>query len=252
MAAPPLTRRKAQLELLAQACQKSHRARVVLAGRASPGPATNTRFLALEPDGVLLQWPADGLNDIPASGATVEVFFEHAGQRYGFRTQTRDRVWRACDREEEGTAWKLALPLRVEYRQQRQHFRVSLADLGPIPADCTSVANEQHSFAGELQSISPGGLRVSAARTDAGALGAGELLWTEFELPGQTGPFEFVVRVAHATLNEESNRVVFGCMFCPGEDCTSHHAQLDRIERFVAQRERARLRRANRRDAGGL
>jgi hypothetical protein len=96
------------------------------AGRASRVYAAagcsglTVRFLALEPDAVLLHWPQQGTRAIGARDAAVEVCFQHGGRVLGFRTTTCGRV--EYTRAKSGTiaAWKLALPLCVEARQQRR------------------------------------------------------------------------------------------------------------------------------------
>jgi hypothetical protein len=72
-----LTRRAEQLRLLGRACESHVAAQI---GPRRPGAAahfTPTRFVALQPDSLMLEAPHDAnLRNVPA-GVNVEVIFEH-------------------------------------------------------------------------------------------------------------------------------------------------------------------------------
>ncbi len=240
MATLSLTRRKTQLELLAQASAGRTPVRVVLVLETAGTCDARTCLLSLEPDGMLLDWPAEGPGGIPADGATVDVFFEHDGQAYGFRTRTSGQVLWSYPRRGQVPAWKLDLPLRITSRQEREHYRVSLADVGPIEGRFTSVTTPEHSFAVHLHNLSAGGLSATAVRDEARDGQPGNLFWADFELPGDSERLEFVVRVAHSLEDAGNDTVSLGCMFCPSEDPTPHRGQLRRVERFVTQHTQAR------------
>jgi hypothetical protein len=189
----------------------------------------------LHPDGVLLEWPAQGSDLIPISGAPVDVSFEHHAEPFGFRTETRGRMWWSTGAQRQIAAWKLALPLCVESRQPRRHYRVSLAGLPLVTAHCTSVAHAQHTFTALVRNLSVGGLRATATLETGVRLKAGELFWVQFTLPGHQAKFEFVVCVTHVRIIGRQNLVVFGALFCPSEDHSEHHEKLHRIEQFVAR-----------------
>lgn len=237
-----LTRRKTQIELLAALCQQRVRVRIARARQGHEPVTVHTRFLALEPESVLLEWPLGDTADIAISGDHADVFFEHQRQRYAFRTQTRGRVWHQCPRRGQVAAWRLAMPLRIERKQQRAHYRVSLADLDPITVCVTNVPDPEWVFEARLANVSPGGLGLVAWADDNVGEPLSEMFWAKFELPGQP-PLEFVVRVVHANTIGENEKVVIGCMFCPGDDPALYRDQVCCIEQFAAKRERAQLRR---------
>lgn len=244
-----LARRKSQLELLAQACAQRQPLRVRT--RAPAGPETSTRFLALHPDGVLLEWPAQGSDLIPISGAVVDVRFEHHAEPFGFRTETRGRMWWSTGAQRQIAAWKLALPLCVEARQPRPQYRVTLSDLPPVAACCTSVSHAHRKFNTHLRSLSARGLRATMALGSGTPLEPGELLWVDFTLPGEQGEYEFVACVTHVRRCERHNLVVFGALFCPSEDQSAHYEKLRRIEDFVAPTARDGIGRAGVSRVGG-
>jgi hypothetical protein len=246
-----LTRRRVQLDLLAEACEHRLRARVTLAGPARDAQPVNTRFLALEPDALLLEWPLGGARHIPVHDAVVDVFFERKPKHFTFRTPTLGRVWWWCERRGKVAAWRLAPPLHVEPGQQRAHYRVSLADLGPVRARFTSVADPDRGFAADVTNISGGGLGATASIASAGAPRVDELFWARFKLPDDRQPLEFVVRLVHSRELKHNGTVVLGCTFCPGEDPAVYRDRLVRIERFVLARDLAKARRIKQRDAGG-
>jgi hypothetical protein len=245
-----LTRRKTQLELLEQACEARRRVRVARLGDGT-GEGVSTRFLAIQPDGLLLDWPQESLANEDISGALLAGFFEHQGRCYGFRTTSCGRAWWLCSRRGRVAAWKLALPLRVELRRQRGHCRISLADIAPIPGRCTSVLNPERTVPIELHNISCGGLLATAPPPGDLEVCPDQTYWMSFDLPGDPASFEFVVRVVHKDTVTTRGRAFFGCMFCPSEDPTVRESQLQRIEQFVATQQQVRQRRAGGRGQGG-
>ncbi|MCK4343117.1 MAG: PilZ domain-containing protein [Phycisphaerae bacterium] len=246
-----LTRRKVQLQMLAEACEQRRRVRVILAGRSDDRLAVYTRFAALARNQLLLYWPFTGVAADIARDAQVEAFFEIGGQRLAFRTRTCGRtLWSGC-RRPRVEVWKLTLPLCVERRQQRARYRVSLADLEPITARFTSVSNPQRTFTAELTNISGGGLCGRVPLTASTAVRPGELHWTTFELPEEDRTFEFIVRLVHVRALKRKGVVDLGGMFHPGEDPQVHRDQLRQLEYFVTRRERAELRRLGKNGGGG-
>jgi c-di-GMP-binding flagellar brake protein YcgR len=234
MAVSTLMRRQGQRDLLTQLSAKR---RQVTVGLLTDGPhgTVRTRFLALARDGVLLDWPHAGLGNIPESSATVAVHFEHLGERLGFRVPALGRTtWHATGRGRV-PAWKLALPVRIEPVQQRRHFRVSLVHRTPLVAQCISVDDPTRGFAIRLRNLSSGGLCATADRAHATQLRAGATFWTRFALPDEPAPVELVVRVAHTHENLADNTLVFGGMFCAGDDPRYHRVQMVRIERFLTR-----------------
>ncbi len=243
-----VTRRRAQHDLLAKACEHRQRARLVLAGLAVEAPPINTRFLALLSDALLLEWPLGGAKYIPPRDALIDVFFEHAQKRYTFRSTTQGREWWWCERRGGVAAWRLTLPLRVEPGQQRAHYRISLADLDPVRVRFADVSDPARSFVAGVTNLSAGGLGAIASQADAAAVAVNDLLWTTFRLPDDCEIFEFIVRVMHRRDVPHNATTVLGCMFCPGEDPELHRDRIVRVQRFVAARDLAKARRARGRD----
>ena len=246
-----LTHRKTQLDVLAQACRRRARARVALPGQEADGHWTNTRFLRLENNVLLLEAPISRPPFGVINGATVDVFFAHDDERLAFRTRTAGLTSLAEPGRKPIDAWKLAVPLTIERRQQRAHYRVSLLDIGPVLARFINLTDPEQTFGGRITNISGGGLRTSVPLSDVGDLKLGDLFWTTFELPDDFDPFEFVVRIRHIQEIDSQQAALLGCMFCAGDDPRQYNDQLQRIERFVAQRQRAMLGRATIRPAGG-
>lgn len=251
MAALCLTRRKTQLELLAEACRQRHRARVLLPRPAEDEFVANTRFLALTRSTLLLGWPSCALGDDIVRDAPVEVHFEHDKQRFAFRTQSRGCAsWRGPQRCQ-APAWELNVPLCVERREQRTCRRVSLTEVGEIAARFTSVTNPSCTFTVQLTNVSGGGLGGTAPLPAARSARLGDLFWTDFELPEGSQPLEFIVRLVHAREVARQDKVAIGCTFCPAEDPATRRDQLRRLEQFVARHERATPRPRGLHGAGG-
>jgi c-di-GMP-binding flagellar brake protein YcgR len=232
MAVPTVMRRQSQRDLLTQLSARRRQVTVSRLTNDSNG-SVHTRVLAVERDGVLLEWPHAGLGDIPESGAMVAVQFEHLGERLSFRVPALGRTtWQATGRGPV-TAWRLALPIRIEPVQQRRHFRVNLTHRTPLVAQCTSVEDPTRGFAIHVRNLSGGGLCATADRAHVDQVRTGATFWTRFTLPDEPAPLEFVVRVAHTHDSPTENTLVFGGMFCAGDDPRYHRMQMVRIERFL-------------------
>ncbi len=243
--------RRVQLDLLTQACEYRRRARVAISDLAGDPASVNTRFLALEPDALLLEWPRGGGKRIPIQDATVDVFFSHNHKHFTFRTKTQGRTWWRCARRGSVAAWRLAVPLRLEPGQQRAHFRVCLADLDPAKARFFSVSKPDRSFVADVTNLSAGGLGATASTVSAGVPSVGEVFWVSFKLPGDRERLELIVRLVHVRELKPTATVVLGGTFCPGEDPAAYRARLSRIERFVLARDLAKTRRLRARNAEG-
>lgn len=231
-----LTRRRTQLALLEQVCASRTPARVCPAG-ATEGAAVQTYFLAIESDALLLEWPDEGAADFRPSGQAVDVYFEHDGDRFALRTHAGPQCWYSNPTRGQIPAWWMALPLRVERRQQRADYRVKLDKIGPVPARFTTLSEPDQPFDAWLHDISTGGLLASAPRDATHAVRAGDVCWITFELPEQSARFEFVARVAHKHEDGSDQATFFGCRFCPGDDETLQRDRLRRIAEFVANRQ---------------
>ncbi len=238
-----LTRKKTQLDLLASVCARRAQARVALPASTQAGDVP-TRFLALEPDRLLLAWPPGGTGRIPVSGARVDVYFSDGGEHYALAAETRGRECFVSPARANVAAWVLSVPLRVEQRQQRGHFRVSLADLPPVEAVFTGTADGHTRFRARLRNISVGGLGAVLRAGGGVTPVVGETYWVDFQLPGLPELFEFVARVVHVRPGGPGAGPVLGAMFCAGDDGAGQRAAVQRIEAFVRARERALLRRA--------
>lgn len=241
MAVLALTRRKTQLAMLAEACRTRRRARVAQRAPQTDDPGSiETRFLALQPDAVLLRWPSQGTGRIAARGATVEVVFQHQQQLLGFRAPAQGPVWHPRASGGPVRAWKLAVPLCIEPREPRRDRRIALDGRTPIDARCTSTADNQRSFTARLRDLSTGGFRISASLGEAGWVQRGDVLWACIALPGGDGSAEFVARVVHAHASAPHGIVVLGCRFCPRDDSTEHDRQWARLRQGLAQLGRGR------------
>jgi hypothetical protein len=228
-----LTCRKAQLDLLAEVCAQRRPARVALTGPTERRIITNTYFVAVDQNELLLKWPPRGVGGDVANDAAADVYFGHGGDRLAFRSRTLGQIWRTSCSRGAIPLWRLAVPLCIERKQQRAHPRLSLASLDPITAHFTNVADPDCVFTARLTNVSDGGLGCTAPMAAAGAIRSGNLYWTEFNLPCEQGRFEFVVRLTHTQEVQQHKTVLLGCMFCHGEDPLAYRAQLHRMERFV-------------------
>jgi hypothetical protein len=235
MSIPTPSRRTNLLELLSELCRRRRQVTIAPARDDEGAPSLHTRFLALASNAVLLDWPVGGLANLPAAGSTVDVQFDHDGQRLGFRVTAQGRTWHNAPGRGRVEVWQLDLPVRIAPMQPRRFPRVDVAPTAPLAAECTSLTLPEHRFPVRVRNLSAGGLCATADHRVARFLQKGAIMWTQFRLPGDDRPVEFVVRVAHACEQPDRNTVSFGGMFCAGEDAGRHRAQLHRLARFLAR-----------------
>jgi c-di-GMP-binding flagellar brake protein YcgR len=257
-----LTRRKAQLHLLSEACRHAARARIV---RRPPGGADrfrSTRLVALDPGGVLVLAPDDETIRQAPSGTGMQVLFEHLGERYAFGAQTRGLEQAAPGPHPAMALLRLSLPLRVERHRQRQHFRLSLKDGPLIRARLTSVLDDRLALDLRLTDISAGGFAGTVERATAERLDQHAPFWADFELPGDPQRFEYVVRpvrrrpaparslttaasgpdTARSGAAPAGEQTSVGWIFCGCDDPATYAQNMARLQRFVAEQRKLRAR----------
>lgn len=226
-----LTRRKVQLDLLAEACRQHVPARVVLPRQPWGTALARTRFLAVEDKSLILSRPDANASDQAWHGP-VDVYFSLEKERLGFRTMAVEpMVWSGGQRGQQ-PAWRLKIPLCIESKQQRGHRRVRLDNAEPIDVTLTAMNAPAWSCEARLENISRGGLGALLDGPASEMLRVGELYWARFVLDG-TQKCEFVVRLLHARNLKPDDATLLGCMFCPGEDPAHYEAQLQQIEQWV-------------------
>ncbi len=237
-----LTQRRCQVGVLAEACEAQRPARVIPASRRLGTLRTvQTRLVDMTDAELLLAWPEEEPQAELVTGATVDVFFDVGDEQLACRTETRGRSVHVSQSGERVAVWALAVPLFVERRQQREHTRTLLADLGPVPASFTHVAEPELKFEAELLDVSGGGLAGRVSPEVASRCRSGDVYWARFELPGASRSFQFVVRLRRVRTTSQPPGAVIGCRFCPSDDWTQYRAALREIEEFVARRERGKL-----------
>lgn len=245
-----LNRQKVLLALLAQACRQRQRARLVLPDHTEDQLLANTRFLDLHDEELYVERSAVTVTSGRVRGQSLDVYFECGGERLAFRTRViGPSLW--CGAHCRLAAWKLEVPLQIERKQQRAHYRVSLADLGRIPVEFTRVADVRDAFKATLINVSGGGLGSSAPIELAERVHVRDMYWTRFNLPEEPERFEFVVRLMHMRRAEKQELILLGCRFCPTDEPRLYRAQLRRLELFIARRQRAKLSRIMLHDTPG-
>jgi hypothetical protein len=242
------SKRKEQLGQLALACEQGERARLVQAGVGGPPRAANTKLLSLHDDGVLLYSPGVTCGLPLAGGAAYDVYFEFAGSRYWFAGESLGELAVRPPNKAAITALKLKRPLVIEERQQRNHFRVSLAAGEPIHVDAAGVEKTQLRFRARLINLSAGGMALLADWSEVRSVDEGALLTVRFALATAPAPVELVVKVAHIRRHEDryGPRGVVGAALVPADDQRARLMNSQHLERFIRERQRAALRRGRR------
>ena len=229
-----LARRRTQIELLADVCERHRSARIALRGPGASPTTIETTLLALESDAIWVAWPSGESAQAAQPGCSAEVYFDHQGRKFAFTSRTCGRFQRTFDTLGERAALKLSLPTRIDHRQQRQSCRISLAALAPIQARLTSMLDADRELDCRLLNLSHGGIAAQAHWNTIASLAIGEVFWIEFDLPNVSERFEFAVRLAHRRRSEDRLRGIVGWAFCGGDDQMNNYDKLERISQAVA------------------
>lgn len=227
-----LTRRKHYLSLLRCACDERSTASV--SAVTATAAVAATRFVALARDGVLLEWPSPTPEAIPCSGALADVHFTHRGSRLMFRTETIGRVWWTTPGRGDSDCWKLRLPLCLVPDQPSPEQPIRLPGPGPIMLRCTSIADAERHFTARLERLSTCGLTARADAVCQELCAPGTILWTQFQIPRERRPLEFVVQVKQARLQPAAGSrplMEFRGEFCPTDDPALTAGQFERLLR---------------------
>lgn len=205
----------------------------------------HTRILELEPDGVLLYWPGEEFTPALQQCVTIECFFNINGTPHTFAAAVRGRRERRFPRLGQVSVLHLGLPARIEARQQRARFRVSL-HAGPVlQASIYTVDRARLLYQMRIVNLSGGGALALTEDRTVRQLALGDQVWIAFMLPDDPLEFGFQARLAHRNeLNTRNGGFALGWAFVPPADPRLHAETLQRIEKFVAARQRAQLRRA--------
>ncbi len=231
-----LTERRAQNMLLADACRRRQRARVIVPG--TDGPVTvNTRFDALELDGVLIEWPSYRSDEPPAYGELIEVQLTNDGEHYAFRASSRGAVFKPTPGDDRCLLC-VEPPVRIQRRTTRMKLRYSLAGRRPIPVHFAHTCDSARVLVGRLTNISVVGVGAVIPGGPFRVL-PGELYRVSFQLPVSDGPLEMVARIAHANHISDDMRLVVGASFCSVDDETLRMPQCQLIEQYICTCRRA-------------
>ena len=229
-----LVRRRKQIELLADVCERHRTVRIAMRMSGARPTTVQTTLLSLESDAIWVEWPSGQTTQAAQSGCYAEVYFEHQGRRFSFTSRTCGRFQRSFDTLGERVALKLSLPTRIDHRQQRQSCRTSLAALAPIQARLTSMLDADRELDCRLLNLSRGGIAGQARWNTIESLTIGEVFWIEFDLPNLAERFAFAVRLAHRRRTEDRARGIVGWTFCGGDDQMDNDDKLERISRAIA------------------
>lgn len=244
MSTPGLVGRRTQREVLALACDERRQAHVVAARGEKPRAAEiRTRFLALAENELLLRLPRPKGSSLASPGVLVDVHFEHEQEYLTFRCASLGSgTWSPAGRRPVA-AWRLAMPVRLDPCRQRWHCRSALPPAPPIVARFTAVDETGCTFDAALRNLSAGGLGVELPRSSSCAARPGRLYRVTFELPDESGPLAFIVRVVHVQRDAGGVARRIGCTYGASDDPSLRDAQLDRIEQFIRRQATADARR---------
>ncbi len=219
-----LASRRAQIALLLEACRERAAARLTCIDQ--PEQALTCRFLALEPDGVLLEAPQEPVALSPQ--AACHVCFTHQGQPYRFRSALRG------DSAAGVTALKIDMPLRIVPAEDAPPDRDALQDVDPIPAQISGILKSELRFEVRLARLTPS-LSVTQVRGAAPrTLRPGDVCWLDFDLPGEPQRCELVVRLTRTQAGCDGQTELCWSTH-PVEDRAKLQALFSRVARFAAQ-----------------
>ena len=199
------------------------------------------RVLDVTAAGILLELPRSrAARDALAVETQVHVLLIDQEQRWQFYSTVVDTGRVKLNALLEVPAIVLAWPLQVRQAQRRKFFRIATADTPLPPAQLSLLDEDTGAPVGDepitttLVNISGGGLGLHVDAALAFELRRGTYLSCRLDLPG-VGPIELPTRVIH-TRDVNRRTVYLGLKWD-----THATVALDRICRFIAQRQRTVL-----------
>lgn len=240
-----IRKKREHLVPVEEACERSARVRVAFRNAEGRIVSAYTRVLALEEQQIVLQWPGDEFAPIAGGEALVDVFFHLDKSDYAFSSMAKGRATRWLSRLGTLPVLYVAVPDHIETRQQRARFRVSLHSGDPVHAQVCSFEDQKVLFSPRIVNLSAGGILTVIEDPSVKRISIGAEFWITFTLPDDPKPLGFRARLAHRNeLRTRAGGFALGWSFTPDEDPDTNAANTERIEKFVALRQRAQLRRA--------
>ncbi|MFO0840634.1 MAG: hypothetical protein U1D55_19160 [Phycisphaerae bacterium] len=230
MSANVLRSRRAQMTLLVDACRQREPAR--LASPAADAGEVPTRFLAIEPDGVLLDASQEPRCSF-APHTSIQVRFSHDGVEYRFSAAARgERLYNTGGAAI--AALKIDLPMRITCAPEPHDQALDLLNgLDAIPATISGILKPELCFEVRLQQLSRCDARTLIAGSTPRSLRKGDVCWLEFELPGEPRRCELVVRLMGVD-SPTPDASAMEWSVHPVEDPEKLDSLYERLERFAA------------------
>jgi len=207
--------------------------------------ACRSRFVPAKGRHVTIEVPSRQGRPVPIRPEErVEVYFRLGPQRYWFASKVRERTTVRLSATLELQVLVLDRPSKVELRQRRGNFRVSLrrlmARLWRLPRE--SDAPPEALPAMEVLDLSAGGARLLNDHAAECPLSPGDRLVATFPL-GSGWP-DTTVRAAVARCAPAGEGVSHvGLQFLGLDDTVEGRQIQDRLHRFITEREREEIRR---------
>lgn len=239
-------------EFLAEACARNTPAELHFDASNGARLVARVRFMDLMPGRILTDAPATRDTDGPVPTDTpVTVHFRLNGGRWQFDSLIeQSAIDVQLNKREMVRGLALRKPQKLTDSQRREDFRVSVASRDPISValvrcrpdlgDACSVDGPR--WTARIVDLSAGGTAVVMHRRSLGAVKRSQRFYLTFDLPGVDSAFCMVGSVRHTRELHEGESIRIAFAFRDWTTATLKPDQL-RIARFVAEHQRAMIRR---------
>jgi c-di-GMP-binding flagellar brake protein YcgR len=213
-----------------------------------------TRMLAIEPEGLAVDWPQAIARTVRlGTGTEVNGYFTFNEKLYRIRTTVMSlRYKMMLNDQRELVGCLLAMPSEVQTGQRREDHRASVASMDPIVVQIHQASRSEigsapsiaRPIAGRLINLSRGGLRVGIEGEERHRFHAGDWFFLSFKTPNSEKPLTFLAEARSTTPMMRGQAVAVGMQFLNWPDAAALRVQSQAVGRIIADIERAQLRRA--------
>lgn len=243
-------------EILRHVCQRMVPAQVEGAQGGSR-QACKSRFLKAVLDGeglhIIIETPTlKGRPVTVQKGEFVEVLFQQAGQRLGFRSEVQGKSFCRLSEGVSVSALVISYPNELEVRQRRACYRVSLSAANPCTVTFREVpavqfaggaSGDENLYSAVIRDISAGGMAIHCQQRLPSRFYMGTRLRLFFQLPGIEDNLNMEAEIRGSRLPKAGGGTILGVQFVNTDKDLRTRKAIDSIQKFVVARQREILKR---------
>jgi len=180
-------------------------------------------------------------------GQEIKVSFSYDGRGMSFTTHIRGRGKFSLSSAVSVPSLNILVPENVSIRERRGFYRLLVTDLPPIEITMGVFSGEgtrrriRSREKGVMTDLGGGGLGFRISEGKSLLLALGTRLSLSFQLPDDEQEIKIIGRTCFSLRRSELREIFFGVQFVETESNIEYKQSIDKILRFVAERQRRML-----------